>query len=72
VECFERDFDAFCGRVGIEPEERASINVSDRLPEPQSPGRSHYVNRMSAASISKIESLFDADFELFGYEKQSS
>src|SRR4029077_4937952 len=37
VECFERDFDAFCGRVGIEPEERASINVSDRLPEPQSP-----------------------------------
>ena len=72
VECFERDFDAFCGRVGIEPEERASINVSDRLPKPQSPGRSHYVNRMSAASISKIESLFDADFELFGYEKQSS
>jgi hypothetical protein len=30
------------------------------------------VNRMNAASISKIDRLFDADFDLFGYEKQSS
>ena len=72
VECFERDFDAFCIRVGIEPGERASTNVSDRLPEPQSPGNSHYANRMSAASISKIDRLFDVDFELFGYPKHSS
>jgi Sulfotransferase family len=72
VECFERDFDAFCGRAGIEPGERASTNVSDRLPEPQSPGQSRYANRMNAASISKIESLFDEDFDLFGYEKHSS
>ena len=46
-------------------------DISDRLPVPQS-GQSRYVNRMNAASISKIERLFDADFDLFGYEKHSS
>ena len=28
-----------------------------------------YLSRMNAASISKINTLFDTDFELFGYKK---
>jgi hypothetical protein len=54
-----------------DPVAPASIRP-DRLPEPQSPEQSRYVNRMNAASIGKIDRLFDADFDLFGYEKQSS
>ena len=69
VERFERDFDAFCGQVGITPGERANENVSGQLSDLQ--GRTHYryVDRMTAASISKVNALFDADFDLFGYEK---
>ena len=72
VERFERDFDAFCERVGIAPGERANENVSGQLSDLQGRASYRYVDRMSAASISKINVLFDADFDLFGYEKLSS
>jgi hypothetical protein len=72
VESFELDFGAFCGRVGITPSERANANVSDGPPDYQTPAHSRYLNLMSAASISKINTLFSSDFELFGYEKHPS
>lgn len=70
TETFERDFCVFCNRVGIEPSERGSENVTGDIIGSEPSGSSRYVHRMSAATISKINALFDADFELFGYEKR--
>jgi hypothetical protein len=70
VERFERDFDTFCHRVGVDPAERVNDNVSESLPDPLGPAQYRYVDRMSPASISKVNALFEADFDLFGYEKR--
>jgi hypothetical protein len=71
TENFEPDFDAFCQEIGLRPpRERANANVSGLVSDSQMMGRPRYAHLMKAASISKINTLFDADFELFGYEKQ--
>ena len=67
VEDFEHDFDAFCAQVGMAPAKSESLNVTN-LPELGDPARYRYVTRMNDASIAKINTLFAADFELFGYE----
>jgi Sulfotransferase family len=70
VECFEHDFDAFCQKVGVAPpDERATANVSDKLSASESLAYPRYIKLMSAATISKINEVFSADFELFEYEK---
>jgi hypothetical protein len=70
VEHFEEDFRTFCGRVGIDPPDReANANVSDEVRGDDAPDGPRHVERMNAASISKINTLFGADFELFGYER---
>jgi sulfotransferase famil protein len=71
VESFEHDFDAFCLRVDVAAGERATANVSDQPAHSQGMANARYLSRMSAASISKINTLFTADFELFGYETHS-
>jgi len=71
VESFERDFDAFCLRVGISPGERISANVSGQPKSIDRPAHPRYLGLMSAASISKINAIFKADFELFEYERHS-
>lgn len=69
VEEFESDFDIFCRKVGVEPAERENENVSADLPDPQAGQIYRYINRMNSASLSKINTLFDDDFKLFGYSK---
>ncbi len=70
VERFEHDFDEFCHLVGIQPpKDRAIANVSDGAPDPESPACPKYIGRMSPASISKINTLFRDDFELFEYQR---
>jgi hypothetical protein len=66
TECFEQDFDSFCSQVQITQLELGNANVSADL---QGPVYCRHLNRMNAASISKINAIFSADFELFGYEK---
>ena len=68
VESFEPDFNVFCKQINIISGERKNTNVTDKLLETHY----RYASRMSAASISKINRLFELDFELFGYEKLSS
>jgi hypothetical protein len=69
VECFEHDFDIFCKKVNITLSgERVNANVSgNSVHEEFSYPR--YINLMSAASISKINTIFSDDFDLFKYEK---
>jgi hypothetical protein len=72
VEQFERDFDAFCEAVGIPRlEDRTSANMSDGaiVAESNTASPYRYIDRMSRASISKINSLFQDDFSAFGYER---
>lgn len=68
VEAFEDDFDAFCARAKIDPPiDRVNANITSDLP--QKAERPRYADRMSAYSRSKVEALFEADFDLFGYQK---
>jgi hypothetical protein len=69
VETFEEDFLSFCSRVNIEPGDRLNANVSAGFADPESSQGSHYLKMMSPATINKINDIFGADFELFGYEK---
>ena len=70
VEYFERDFDAFCQKVGVvQSDERANANISDQPSTPENLSRPRYINLMSAATISKINTIFSTDFDLFEYEK---
>ena len=67
VERYEDDIAAFSARVGIPPPaERIVANATDKRAVGAAGYR--YAERMSPASRSKIEELFKADFELFGYE----
>jgi hypothetical protein len=70
VEQFEQDFAMFCGHVGVEPGSRINANISNQESELSLASSSRYIHLMNSASISKINTLFNDDFELFGYEKQ--
>ena len=70
VEQFERDFVEFCGHVGINPGSRINANVSNQESEFSRASSSRYIHLMNTASISKINTIFNDDFKLFGYEKQ--
>ena len=39
---------------------------------PGNPHGYHYVERMHPRSVAKINDIFARDFELFGYERQTS
>lgn len=67
VEHFERDFAALCRQFGIEGAGTDDANRSEHTPVD---GRGYrYADRLSPRTIAKINALFAADFELFGYEK---
>jgi hypothetical protein len=67
VENFEADFEYFCRTVDIPTQERVNDNVTDAVSE--ATDRPRYLSRMNPASISKINRLFRADFDLFEYER---
>lgn len=70
IETFDSDFQRFISDVGIGPVETINVNVVDLKGDAESnPFGYKYVNRMNSASRSRINDLFDRDFELFGYEK---
>ena len=67
VEQFALDFDEFCRFVGINKPEIRLDNVSN--PDvPADSGGSKYARLMSRRSLDRINELFRADFELFGYD----
>jgi hypothetical protein len=71
VENFESDFQSFLSRAGItDPIEQLNANVSESTGAAADKLSGYkYVSLMSARSIDKINSLFAADFNLFGYLK---
>ena len=70
VENFEQDFQELCVRIYVEPLEKINDNV-DVEPIRLGPGSDNYKSAklMNSASISRINDLFRADFDLFGYER---
>jgi hypothetical protein len=73
VETFESDFRRFLRQVDLPDVPGLNANVVE--PEARSavgPAGYRYADRMNRASIDKINRLFEADFELFGYEKLHS
>ncbi len=72
VEAFEGDFQRFLTEVGIGHIEMINANVVDLKGDADfNPFGYRYVDRMNSASRSRINDLFDRDFEMFGYEKCS-
>jgi hypothetical protein len=70
VENFEVDFETLCQRLELEASaERPNANVSDVSNVSGSVSYPRYKSLMDAASISKINTIFSADFELFEYQK---
>jgi Sulfotransferase family len=71
VEHFETDFQDFLLRVGITgPIERINANVSNSIDAATDDlSKYKYASLMSVRSIDKINALFAADFEIFGYLK---
>ena len=67
VERFEPDFASFCAHVGIEAGAENSNVVDLEAGSRTNPFGYRYVDRMNAASLTKINRLFAKDFELFGY-----
>ena len=70
VENFESDFETFLSVVRIGPLDRTNANVVDL--EGNAPANPHgyrYVDRMDSRSVAKVNRLFAADFDLFGYER---
>jgi hypothetical protein len=70
VESFEADFARFCQLVGLSQLPQINTNVVE-LSQSSSLGDVgyRYVDRMSAESIQKINSMFAEDFDLFGYSR---
>jgi sulfotransferase famil protein len=69
VENFEIDFETLCSKIGVVCGEKINKNVTNEESlQENPPNRSRYLSLMSAASIRKINQLFKADFDLFGYE----
>jgi ribosomal protein S17E len=69
VENFEADFDLFCSKVGISVIDRVNANVSTSVSVIDKVVRPRYLDRMTSATLSKINSLFSEDFDLFGYKR---
>jgi hypothetical protein len=69
VESFEDDLRAFADLMGLSELAAVNANVSEPDSWPSSVSAYRYTDRMSAASIERINQLFAADFEYFGYEK---
>lgn len=68
VEDFDTDFKRFCEHVGIPTPPIETANVSD-VADDLDGSYSKYSKRMSRRSLDRINELFSADFEYFGYEK---
>lgn len=67
VERFEADFAALTRRFGVEG---AGTDDANRSEDAAADARGYrYAGRLSPRTIAKINALFAADFELFGYEK---
>lgn len=71
VERFEEDFSRLCRWLEIDADSAVSANVDASEAELTS-GVHRYAARMSSSSIRRIEELFGADFDLFGYERLSA
>lgn len=72
VEQFEACFREFLDRAGIDPPDPVNANVVDlQGGSAENPFGYRYADRMSARSIDKINALFAADFEIFGYDRIS-
>jgi hypothetical protein len=70
VERFETDFSDFASRCGIEKASSENFNVVELEGSAgDDPHGYRYAQRMSSASIDKINNLFSSDFELFGYDQ---
>jgi hypothetical protein len=71
VERFEDDFGHLCRWLEIAPDSAMNVNVDGSDAELESGGYRHTA-KMSPSSIRRIEELFAADFDLFGYERLSA
>jgi hypothetical protein len=69
VENFDHDFSAFCSNIGVAPADVPNSNVSDVMVGASTTASPRYLSKMNAASISKINTLFGTDLEVFGYKK---
>ncbi len=75
VERFEADFDEFCRRVGLSPQDKADGNRADPQPRARciakplemTPGEHDYLEHFDRATLRCINSDFAADFSLLGY-----
>jgi hypothetical protein len=70
VESFEHDFGRLCRVLGVAPSSRANANVGSS--DMRLAGGRHgyrYAERISRGARRRIEELFAADFELFGYPR---
>lgn len=68
VEDFENDFGRFCEFVEIEPPAIVSSNIAEPAFN-RSSGGTKYGSRMSRRALDRLNELFHADFDLFGYER---
>jgi hypothetical protein len=68
VETYDADFEALCALRRLKGLERINANVAGDLNAVDCYGY-RYSARMSRRSIDKINRLFDADFDLFGYDR---
>jgi len=69
VENFEEDFEGLCHKFGIESKSKENANQSvDGSATPDTHGY-RYANRLHPQTIARINEIFSADFELFGYKK---
>lgn len=68
VENFEDDFSALCAQYKITESNSRNVNQADGKFLPDQNGYK-YINRLHPRTIAKINDLFHADFEYFGYQK---
>ena len=68
VENFESDFDGFCKFVGIDVPVVAAANISETSQHVPA-GGSRYAGRMSRPALDRVNELFAADFDYFGYDR---
>ncbi|MER9845661.1 sulfotransferase family 2 domain-containing protein [Mesorhizobium australicum] len=66
VEEFERDFEVFCQRSGLDTPPKINQNVTT-LSSPDRRGY-RYTESMSHRAICRINEVFKVDFDLLGYE----
>jgi len=70
VEDYESDLQRFCDLVGVtQRNQTQSANVRFSEQAGAAEHQYRYADRMSPASIDKINALFDRDFELFDYQR---